>query len=118
MDKKTIGQKIKELRKDCHMTQVELAKELGVSVGIVSKWEQGIRGVSDKQKEAICKLFGIDLFELLESSEVEPEKITPRVLKLATRINKLPRANIELLEMMVEGFENKIKEKQNKEVGE
>lgn len=38
----TFGEKIKELRKMRGLTQPELAKELGVSNGMISNWENNV----------------------------------------------------------------------------
>ena len=38
----TFGKKIKELRKTRGLTQPELAKELGVSNGMISNWENDV----------------------------------------------------------------------------
>ena len=38
----TFGEKIKELRKKRGLTQPELAKELGVSNGMISNWENDV----------------------------------------------------------------------------
>ena len=38
----TFGEKIKELRKTRGLTQPELAKELGVSNGMISNWENDV----------------------------------------------------------------------------
>ena len=37
------GERLKELRIERQVGQVELAKELGVSKGIISLWENGLR---------------------------------------------------------------------------
>ena len=39
---KTFGEKIKELRKERGLTQPALAKELDVSNGMISNWENNI----------------------------------------------------------------------------
>lgn len=41
MDELEIGKKILMLRKEKNITQEELALKVGVSVGAVSKWENG-----------------------------------------------------------------------------
>lgn len=38
----TVGKEIYRLRKEKHMTQGELADEMNVTVGAVSKWEKGV----------------------------------------------------------------------------
>ena len=41
MDQEKTGGLIRTLRQSCRMTQLELARQLGVSDKAVSKWERG-----------------------------------------------------------------------------
>lgn len=50
------AQRLKELRKENNMTQVQLAKKLGISKGTVAMWEIGKR---EPSFETIDKLSGI-----------------------------------------------------------
>lgn len=51
------SEKIKEYRKTVLLTQVELAKKLGVSYVSVNRWEQGIFEPTMKVKRKLKKLF-------------------------------------------------------------
>lgn len=52
----TIGQAIKTARKTAGLTQMELAKYLGVSVSSVRKWEQGRVRPTAGAIERLCQL--------------------------------------------------------------
>lgn len=39
---KSVGMRIARMRKDAHLTQMELANKLGVSYQAISNWERGI----------------------------------------------------------------------------
>ncbi len=47
---------IKAIRRDFGFTQEELARELGVTLSTVSKWEQGLFSPSRLAREKIQKL--------------------------------------------------------------
>jgi len=65
MDTKLIGTIIAQYRKQCGMTQAELADKLSVSDKTVSKWESG-RGYPEiTQLPAIASIFGISIDYLM-----------------------------------------------------
>lgn len=63
---KVLGQKIKRLRKERELLQVELADIVGVSTGYIGSIEQGIRYPSLKVLEKIAKALKTSLPKLLE----------------------------------------------------
>ena len=56
---------LKFLRQERGLGQVELAKHLGVSKGIISLWENGLREPSLSSLVAIAKFFHVGLDELV-----------------------------------------------------
>ena len=84
MDNKKIGQLIRELRKERHMTQVQLAEQLHVSDKTVSKWETGKGGPELSLLTEISKIFEIDLQNLLagELNQNQLRSINLRKVKL------------------------------------
>lgn len=57
MDRKKVGEILKELRKEKGVTQAEVADKIGVSVAAYNMYEAGIRIPRDPVKEAICEYF-------------------------------------------------------------
>ena len=70
----TIGEKIRELRKKCDMTQEKLADFLGVSYQAVSKWECGLTSPDLGLIGPITKLFGVSADELLGLTKEENDE--------------------------------------------
>ena len=60
-----IGLKIQELRKQKHITQEELAAELGVTAAAVSKWENGYTLPDILMLTALADFFDVTTDELL-----------------------------------------------------
>ena len=62
----TLGEKIKELRKNFNITQEEFAFQIGVSRQIVSKWESDLGLPDVDHLKGIATLFNITIDELLD----------------------------------------------------
>lgn len=56
---------LKELRANAGIGQIALAKELGVSKGIISLWENGLREPSMSNLIALSEFFGVSIDELV-----------------------------------------------------
>ena len=64
----TIGQKIKSLRKQQHMTQTELGDRLGVKKNAVSKWETGrVEDIPASKIKAMAALFDVPPSYLIDN---------------------------------------------------
>ena len=56
---------LRQLRLEHHLSQLEMAKKVGVSRASYSLWENGIRPPKRKNCERICKEFDVDMGYLL-----------------------------------------------------
>ncbi len=54
-------ERLKELRQEKKIGQVELAREIGVSKGIISLWENGLREPTMSSLVAIAVYFGVSI---------------------------------------------------------
>ena len=61
----SIGERILELRKQKNISQVQLAKALGISRQAVSKWETGQTQPEADRIPRICAVFSVSADELL-----------------------------------------------------
>jgi len=57
--KETFGERLRALRNDKNIGQVELAKALNVSKGVISLWENNLREPSMGSIKAIAIYFGV-----------------------------------------------------------
>lgn len=65
----TMGERIKQLRKENGMTQTELAEKLNVTKGTVSTWETNRRMPGFDTLEEMCTLFDRKLSYLMGESD-------------------------------------------------
>lgn len=68
MNKKTMGEKIAELRKRKGLTQDELAETLNVSRQVISKWERDVCWPKNDLLQKIADLFGVSVEYLTTES--------------------------------------------------
>ena len=62
-------ERLKELRIEKKIGQIQLAKEIGVSKGIISLWENGLREPTLSSLIALAKFFEVSLDYLAGISE-------------------------------------------------
>ncbi len=69
-------ERLKQLRKEKGMTQIQLAEALGVSSGTIAMWETGKRRPSFEMFESLTKVFDRRLDYILGTSD-DPAPFTP-----------------------------------------
>lgn len=74
MNDKNISKKLYELRKEKHLTQLQLAEILNVSDKTISKWETGASLPDIEMIKSICKTFNVKTSEFLEEVTKKPKK--------------------------------------------
>ena len=84
-----VGRKIRQLRKEHKLTQVELSARLGIQQSDLSRMEQGEYRVSLDTLFRILAEFKMSIGEFFEG--VAQESITPRDVQLVQQFNSLPR---------------------------
>jgi transcriptional regulator with XRE-family HTH domain len=83
-----VGRKIRQLRKEHKLTQVELSTRLGIQQSDLSRMEQGEYRVSLDTLFRILAEFKMGMGEFFE--EIAQESITPRDVRLVESFNTLP----------------------------
>ena len=102
--------RLKELRKEKGMSQIALAKELGVSYRTLQYWENGESNIKPVHLKTLCEIFDVDAPYLLGYNTVKNETdIKAAVLdealeKLRTINNMLSVESDEAPNMWTVGF--------------
>ena len=63
--KKTFGETLKDLREARGLGQVVLAKSIGVSKGIISLWENGLREPTMSNLVSLARYFDVSVDEII-----------------------------------------------------
>jgi transcriptional regulator with XRE-family HTH domain len=84
-----VGRKIRELRKEHKLTQVELSTRLGIQQSDLSRMEKGEYRVSLDTLFRILAEFKLSIGEFFD--EVAKESMTPRDMQFVKNFNALPQ---------------------------
>ncbi len=84
-----VGRKIRELRREHKLTQVEFSARLGIQQSDLSRMEKGEYRVSLDTLFRVLAEFKMSIGEFFEG--VAKESITPRGVKLIQDLNTLPQ---------------------------
>ena len=89
MTKQTFGAAISALRKEKSMTQLELARQMGVTDKAVSKWERNLSFPDVASLPKLAEVLGTSVDELLEvKTAAQEEPAGPKVPALAELVLK------------------------------
>jgi len=83
-----VGRKIRQLRKEHKLTQVELSSRLGIQQSDLSRMEQGEYRVSLDTLFRILAEFKLSIGQFFE--EIAQESITPRDIQVVEQLKSLP----------------------------
>lgn len=67
------AERLKELRKEAHLTQVELAKRLGIGQSSYADWERGKKNPTKENLIKISQFFDVPLDFLVGNSDKKDE---------------------------------------------
>ena len=100
-----LGSRIAQLRKDSHLTQVQLAETLGVSQPTMNAYELGQRRVPVSALTVLAKTLGVGLEELLGESNAATKKRgpAPKLQQQVERLARLPKAQQRVVMQMLDG---------------
>jgi len=102
-----LGARIAQLRKDSHITQVQLAETLGISQSTVNAYELGHRRVPVSTLARLARTLGVSVEELIgeEPSTTRKRGPEPKLQQHLERISALPkprqRAVMDVIEAML-----------------
>ena len=90
------GARLAKLRKEAGVTQVELARKLGLTQSIVSRFEKGQRRMYDDMIAATAKILGVtpnDILGVGPCKPIKPEEasLSRKMAKRLKIIESMPR---------------------------
>lgn len=100
-----LGSRITRLRKDSHITQVQLAQTLGISQSTVNAYELGHRRVPVSALPLLARTLGVSVEELIgeeASGQARKRGRSPKLMQHLERINALPKAQQKFVLQMIE----------------
>lgn len=88
-----LGQRIAQLRKEQNITQVQLARLLGISQQHMASFEKGIRKIPASMLPKLSQTFVVPLEDLLgvRDSKASKRGPTPKLQQKLEQISQLPK---------------------------
>jgi transcriptional regulator with XRE-family HTH domain len=113
---KDIGQRIKLLRQDRGMTQVELAAQLKISQSNLSAIERGARGVTVNQLVRITRALGASTDDILSDTKAPEPGARPRkkLMHRLRRVQELAEGDQRILLKLLDGLLMRREERQRR----
>lgn len=88
----TTGQRIKDLRKARHMTQMELAKRAFVTKQAVSMWESDKCALSLTSAQLLCDIFNVEMDYLMCRQSVTMRYLNTEEMNIIDAYRQQPEA--------------------------
>ena len=106
------GARLSKIRKDAGMSQAELARRLGLTQSLISRFEQGQRRMYDDMLAATAKILGVtpnDILGIGPCKPVKPEEasLSKRMALRLKLIEAMPRRAqetvLDMLDLAIKG---------------
>ncbi len=113
---KDIGQRMKLLRQDRGMTQIELADQLDISQSNLSAIERGARGVTVNQLVRIAKALGASTDDILFDTKAPEPGARPgkKLMRRLRRVEELTEGDQRILLQLLDGLLMRREEKRRR----
>lgn len=96
-----IGNKLKKLRQDNHLSQVQVAKKLGISQGTYATWESKTTNATLDLLEKVAKIYDISLYDVIDE-EIQPQDIIELINNYKILHQAQKETIVDLTKLMVE----------------
>jgi len=93
VDEKTIGRRLRELRRRRGFTQSEIAEQVGIDQTLVSNYERGAARLHGALVAGFTKALRVSADEILGLKDVAASSTNGRLLRRLQRIEELPLAD-------------------------
>lgn len=103
--KTTLGYRIKLLRKEFNLSQIEFAKIIGVNNSTLSQYENNINTPNDEMKIKIANYFDVSLDYLVGRSDIRSDLSVNSAFSI--NVEELEEEDIEYVKGLVERLKNK-----------
>jgi transcriptional regulator with XRE-family HTH domain len=97
--RKTLGRRIKQLRKDKQLTQKQLAKEIGSSPGQLNKYESGLNTPPVDKLLMLAEVFECSLDYLIAGQNIGEAPVSSQ--RLAMRFKQLDELTTDEKEVVI-----------------
>lgn len=118
---KTVGERIKEVRKALGLSGEAFGKPIGLSRGALSNIERSVNGASDRTIRLICSKYCVDYFWLTEGKgemfiddmdaileELAAEKgYDDETLRIMKKLYSLPKDQFDMVMMLIDNLVEK-----------
>lgn len=118
---KTVGERIKEVRKALGLSGEAFGKPIGLSRGALSNIERNVNGASDRTIRLICSKYCVDYFWLTEGKgemfiddmdaileELAAEKgYDDETLRIMKKLYSLPKDQFDMVMMLIDNLVEK-----------
>lgn len=105
LSKKEVGQRVKTLRQEKGLTQMELAEAIGTHQTSLSQIERGVRGAGVPQVLKLSRALGVSPERLLAPSKpLVAASRNEKLLRRVRQVEKLPLDHQEAVVQMLDAF--------------